>query len=533
MQLVDNEQELDFRDLVELFKRGFWWAAFAAVLAAAAAWYISDLQAPTYQATATLILSQPSTELNRFGVSLVTAPAIDVNAYREAARSSPVLIDSMTALGLTATPEALESFSEKLTVRTQENRLSSMLYIDFRSESPAEAADAANLIAFELLEWDTQRATRNLTTIVGTLEAQLAELEGQLRELSLQPGTELHLESISNLHAQQTMSLNSARALLSSAVGSLEFMEPAQEPSSRIAPSPLRNAALAGVLAVFVVYGIVLLRGALDTRVRDIDDLRSLSRRPVFAEFPKQTGLRRLPREASSYLRTNVLFATADLDPKILLVTGSIANQGKSSVALSLAESFARNGYRTLLIDADLRKPVIHSEYRIEARGVQSLPEMLAAPEEELTPVTLRFDANTSMDLVPTFTQPNNATELLNRGFKRVIDRLAPAYDIVVVDSAPVLPVADTLAIAPHTGGIIFTASLLDTDRRSVGAAFELLERLGLSVLGVVATNVPNSMRQSGGTAGYGYGYGYGNETAGADDSAPAHDAKPIRPFNP
>ncbi len=510
-----------------LIRRGFLWALLAGALCAVATWYVSGLQAPSYQATATLILSQPSSELNRFGVSLVSAPSIDVNAYREAARSNPVLLESMASLGITEpTSEELEEFGKQLTARTQENRLSSMLYLDFTAETPEEASAGANAIASNLLAWDTQRATRNLQTIVDTLEAQIASLDAQLLGLDATDESSLQRESISSLRAQQTVSLNSARALLNSAVGALEIMEPALDPLDPVAPRPVRNAALAFVLAVFLVYGILLLRGALDTRVRDSEELQAISGLPILAEFPKQTGQRRLPREAAGYLRTNVLFSTADVDPKIILITGSLANQGKSSVSLSLAESFARNGYRTLLIDADLRKPVLHSEYNLAPRGAQTLADMLLAPAEDLEPVTLRFDANTSMDFIPSFSTPNNPTELLNRGIKQLLDRLAPGYDVVIIDSAPVLPVADTLAIAPHTSGIVFAASMTDSDRKSVAASFELLQRLGLRVLGVVATNIPAGTRRNSGNSGYGYGYGYGSESD-ADRISGASEAPP------
>jgi len=520
---VDDEQELSFRDLFELIRRGFLWALLAGIVVAAATYFISRSQPPIYQATATLILSQPSSDLNRFGVSLVSAPAIDVNAYREAARSSPVLSNSLRALGAdTVTPKLIKDFEDLLSIRTQENRLSSMLYLDFRAPNPATAQAYANALAEQLLAWDVDRATRNLQTIVSTLEAQIISLDTQIAELELQD-SELpaQRDSLANLRAEQTVSLNSARALLNSAVGALEIMEPATRPTEPVAPRPLRNAALAFVLAVFVTYGVILLRSALDTRVRSSEELQEISGLPVLAEFPKQSGKRRLPREASSYLRTNVLFATADVDPKVLLVTGHLADQGKSSVALSLAESFTRNGYRTLLIDADLRKPVLHTEYRIKPHFVTSLPDMLHMPDDELEPHTLRFSTKVSMDIIPTFASQKNATELLTRGMKRVLDRLAPNYDVVIIDSAPVLPVADTLAIAPHTDGIIFAASLLDSDRRSITAALELLQRLGLNLLGIVATNVPESARSGQSAVGYGYGYGYGAAARSEADPAP------------
>lgn len=79
----------------------------------------------------------------------------------------------------------------------------------------------------------------------------------------------------------------------------------------------------------------------------------------------------------------------------------------------------------------------------------------------------------------------------------------------------------DTLAIAPHTDGIIFAASLLDSDRRSITAALELLQRLGLNLLGIVATNVPESARSGQSAVGYGYGYGYGTAARAEADPAP------------
>jgi non-specific protein-tyrosine kinase len=503
---VEYEQELNFRDLAALIQRGFLAAAFVALAAAVGTYYFTREQQPVYQATATLILSQQNSELRNFGVSLVTAPAIDVNAYRAAATGNPVLQEALLSLGQQdATPAQLGEFRKTLTVRAQDNRVSSLIHIDARGADPGAASSAANAVSNALLAWDAQRAQRNLQTITDTLEAQITALDAQLAELGDDPALELQRTSIGSLRAQQSIQLNSARALLSSAVGSLEIMEPALAPLRPVAPSPLRNAALAFVLGVFLTYGVILLRDALDTRVRNAEELQRLTGLPVLAAFPRQTGLRHLPREAVSYLRTNLLFATANTEPKVILISSAVATQGKSSVAMSLAKSFVRNEHRTLLIDADLRKPVIFSEYRLDASQGASLESFLRQPDEDFRVASVAFGSGLSLDVIPSFNPAADPAELLSRSFKRFLEKQEQNYDVIIIDSAPLLPVADTLAIAPHVTGIVLAASVLDADKRAISSSLQLLERLGLRVLGTVATNLSGSTRQS---VTYGYGYG-------------------------
>lgn len=507
---VEYEQELNFRDLAALVKRGFLVAVLVALAAAAGTWFLSREQPSVYQASSTLILSQPNAELRSFGVSLVTAPAIDANAYRAAALGTPVLREALGLLGNSdATAEQVAAFHKKITIRAQDNRISSLLYADVRDTNPVAASEAANAIATALLNWDAQRARRSLQTVIDTLEAQIVSLDSQVAGLEDSADASSQRADLGVLRAQQLVQLNSARALLSSAVGSLEIMEPAWPPLKPIAPSPTRNAALAFVLGIFLTYGVILLRDALDTSIRGASELQRLTGLPVLAEFPKQTGLRHLPREAVGYLRTNILFSTANTDPKVILVSSAVAVQGKSSVALSLAQSFARNEHRTLLIDADLRKPVIFGEYGLDRSHSDSLEAFLQNPDDDLKAATVDFGAGVTLDVIPSFKPAKNPSELLSHGFKRFLDKQAQNYDVIIIDSAPILPVPDTLAIAPHVTGIVVAASFLDAERSSVTAALDLLNRLGLRVLGTVITNI--SKTTTGNLNGYGYGYGYGS----------------------
>lgn len=514
---MENPQEPTLRDLLLLLRRGLPFALAVAIGAAALTFVLSKNITPEYESTATLLASRPTTGLQgSFGVSLVTAPVVDVSAYQAAATSYPVLRDALVRSGSDAVTQAdVQDFEKLVTVRVENAQQSSLLRITTSNADPFMASDAANAIAEAMLAWDEQRATQNLQSVVETLEAQIASLDGEIAAASEASGDPGLVEGLRSLRAERALQLNAARALRTSAVGNLEVLEPAlpaDEPSS---PRPTRNAALAFVLGLFLVYGLVLLRDALDTRFRDGDDLARTAELPILGEFPRvASGNRRLPREAASYLRTNVQFTTATDHPKVILVTSAGSEQGKTSVAVSLAESFARNDYRTLLIDADMRRPRVHTVFGLQKHVGTCLRAHLENATEALPPVRVSLD-DTSLDVVASFEPAPSPTELLSQGFASVLLRFKQEYDVIVIDTPPILPVADTLTMAPHTTGVVFAVSMPDTDRRSVKASLGLLERIGVRLLGMVMTNVEGSR---GGRAEYGYGYGYGY---GAGSEAP------------
>jgi hypothetical protein len=212
--------------------------------------------------------------------------------------------------------------------------------------------------------------------------------------------------SLTQLRAQQLAELNTARVLRHGAVGHLEVLEPALAPLLPVAPRPALNAALAFVLALFATFGLLLLRESLDARIKGSEDLARLSNHPILAEFSRQATGRRLPLEASNYLRTNLLFATADAHPRVILVTSSASAEGKSSVALSLAESFARNGQKTLLVDADLRAPVLGKEYNLSPQTDTPLISYLETFYQEDAPVAVPLGPSQNLEVIPSFEAP-------------------------------------------------------------------------------------------------------------------------------
>jgi len=515
----DHDPEPTLRDLIDLLRRGLLLAAAVGIVAAAATYFVERSATPVYEAQATLVAATQDPNRPGFGTTLVTAPLLDANAYGIAVASRAVLASALQALD-GRTPEArdVDGLQGALSVRAEGTTTSPLLRLRVRNVAPDRARDVANAVAAAAIRWDEQRATLAIENIIESLTAQIGSIDAELAAGTTDGAP---VDGLQRARTDLALQLSSARALRSGAVGRLELLEGADAPRAPVSPRPLRSAAVAGLFGVLLVYGLLLLRGALDTRLRNLDALERASRLPVLAGFPKVTGRRNLPPDAAAYLRTAIGFVTAEATPMIVLVTSTGPGHGKSSVSMALAESFARLHYRVLLLDADLRRPVLGMEYGIDLRSAPTLAAALRDPQGA-KPITIALGREFTLDLLPGFAAVANPTEMLRNHVGRLLQAHAQNYDVIVLDSAPVLPVADTLTIAPYATGVILAVSLPDAHRKQVGAAIKMLQSTGARMLGSVGTNLPKEHHQRKGY-GYGYGYGYGAAPGPSSVAARAH----------
>lgn len=511
-----QEISISVQDLVSFVLRG---ALLAIVLGGAAggvAYYLTERQPPVFRAESTLLVARTTGGFTQFGLSPAMAPPIDLGAYRVAAASDQVLADASRLLGTDA-PTMLDIVrlrgSTGVSLETGA-RDSSLLRVEGRGDSAQLAVARANAVASALVEWDRRRATESISRVVATLEQQIESLNEQVRSLQTM-GEDAGLGQIDGLirlRAEQLQQLGYARALLASAEGLVSVLQPADSTPRQIAPRPVMSAAIAALLGIIVAYALLLLRAALNTRLRGSDDIASVTGAAMLAEFPnvgRQQGDKL--REASSYLRANLLFATGDAQTRAFLVTSAVASEGKTTVSRNLAEGFARYGYRTLLVDADLRAPSIIDNYHV----VGSMPEAVTTDSWLRDPsgghhiLTVTLDTDVGLDVIPQLASFPEAAELLGRGFRAAL-ACWQEYDIVVIDSPPLLAVADPLAIAPHCTGTVLVVDSQRSDRRKLIASVGLLQRVGVRLLGFVANNVGTAASTAGfGAAGYGTaGYG-------------------------
>jgi succinoglycan biosynthesis transport protein ExoP len=262
--------------------------------------------------------------------------------------------------------------------------------------------------------------------------------------------------------------------------------------------------------------GLALIREQIDETVTDPTDLEKRIGLPLLGTIPTSTTAEPLvelrdPKssliEAYLSVQTSLAFSTDHGVPRTLSVTSTRPAEGKSVTAYAIAYSLARNGARTLLVDADMRSPSIHSEVGLDNHvglsnylsGTGDLGELVRKPED------VPFSVLTAGP------QPPNAAELLRGDRLQILfAELLTRFDHVVVDSPPVMGLADAPIIASRTEGTVFVIEARGVKARIARLALGRLRQGRAQLLGSVLTKFDSKRAHFG--YGYDYGYGYGSE---------------------
>ena len=502
------EEELSLEEIWAMLRPVLLPALLFSLGVALAAYFWQSRKPPVYRATAKVLVVESGG-----GYGLETPPyripALDPEAYREVARAYPIL----QSLGLRPGDKGIG-------IRVIKGQRSAVLALSVEGTDPERAADRANAWAEALVAWENARARQHFEKAEASLKARLEVIDQQLARAQA-IGDRAQVGALERLKADVLRDLDMVRALKISARGNLQLLEAAQPPTRPVAPRPLLAAVLAGVLSFFAVVFLAFFRQAVDPRLRSSEEAARLLGLPVLGEFPRvPPGAGRiLSKEAANYLRTSLDQQLTGVSPKVIAVTSAEEGAGKSSVALALARAYARTGRPVLLIDADLRKPVLDEE--LGAAAEEGLASLLRDPTQPFEPHRIQ----PFLDFLPAGGTPENPSELLTEHWRDLLNRVLglQRYEVVVIDSAPVLPVADTLVIVPHTSGVLLVAAEGKTNRRHLVAAYELLKRVGAKVLGLAVTRVREGVWFLGGYHGYAR-YGYGGKRTKA---APALEKSP------
>lgn len=487
-----NTKSIGLADVIYSLRRGLPLALIVTFVAVAVSVVLSSSMTPTYQASVGLLAANPPSTSG--ATDIMTAPPVDPRVYQRAVLDGPLIQRMLAGMdGVERTVQQLDAFARKVSVTVDNQQISAIIRITVSDESAEQAAVYANAIADELIEWDRSRARSIVDNSITALEQAIDELDAQLASLAQHgsdPESQRQLPLNATLREQRVRELEVARARGASAVmvGRLETLSRATVPVDTISPRPALNLVIAVALGLLVGYGWQFAAWSAAPQVRTSRRLHEELGLPVLAALPKlRRGRGRYSGDAIAYFRTSLLAVLEGEQGPVVGITSASRFDEKAGLAVALAESLARSGYRTLVVDGDLRGRGPGLGVAVNQPAVPSLDAYLRDPSLQLQPATVVLEPFGRLDVVPVIPRTQHASELMEYGFKRFIAKTVETYEYVVVDLAPVLTNPDASVAAPHCTGVVLCAGVT-TEIALLRDSLEALETGRVKVLGTVIT---------------------------------------------
>jgi len=312
---------------------------------------------------------------------------------------------------------------------------------------------------------------------------------------------------------------------------SIRIADPARATVKPVFPKMGLNIALAFLFSTLLAVGAAIMSDVLDKSIRDPEQIATLFKTEVMGSLPQVRNWRRrlvsvrsaegevtaLVRaddisparrertttgfeEAVRTLRNSILLGAFDRRLKSLMITSATPSEGKTTIAVHLAIAHAEQKHKTLLVDGDLRRPGVHSRLGINTDlGLAAVLQNGMLWREKLVKLVELPD----LDILLCGSSSRRAADLIGAGLPHILEEAAADYDLVVVDSPPILGFPEPLQMAAAVDGVIVVAKAGETNRNAVGSALSTLQRVRANIVGLVLNEVTKDVSDS-----YHY-YGY------------------------
>jgi Mrp family chromosome partitioning ATPase len=492
------EQTSALQQYLRTLRRRKWVVLQTLILTPLAAGFLSLRQQPQYQATASVLLGDETV------ASVLTGSADSASADRIAqtqadiARTPEVLRRAIARVG------AQNVTVDDLLKRSSVSPRTNSDVLDFRVEdmNASRAEDLATSYAHQFVDFRS-RLTLNA---LGRARTQVQRRIDELQARGAGPATLAPLE-------KRAHDLLSAEA---SSDGQSLLLRPATD-AVRLQPHPVRNIVLGAMLGLALGIGLAALWDALDTRVRNIAEIRELLTLPLLGRIrdPSRRGAAALVmqtepygREAEAFriLRANLDFANVDRSARVIMLTGAIDGEGRSTTVANLAVACALAGRKVVLADLDLRHPSIGRFFALDGRpGLTDVALGHVDLEDALAPIALRgrpdsdrgtplerpLDPHGSLDVLPAGPAPLDSGEFVgSRAVQHVLEALEQRADLLLVDAPPLLPVGDARTLSATVHALLVVTNLEFANRPMLEELRRVLDACPTRVLGFVATGV-------------------------------------------
>ncbi|HEY5699476.1 MAG TPA: polysaccharide biosynthesis tyrosine autokinase [Acidimicrobiales bacterium] len=527
--------DLHFTRVLYLLRRRWWVVVAMAVIGFAVAYAYSSLQPSLYRSVAQINIVTESEDI--FSSSPVPNPQREVNTAIFITMSETVQDAALEELGDDA--DGVESIEASAAEETDIVEIAAVADSAELAQRAADAAGDSYIQVQQALDVQSRRIQANqLRGVARQLNDDIDVIDRSL----FRGGPDVRLDALrvqrGRLVAQQADLRIRANELDIEAdinAGSLQFVVPAELPESPFEPTPLQDASLAAGLGAFLGVTLVLAYDWVNNRVTTPDEVVGLTDGlPILASLPvhgdQRRRRRRLPAieqqlvavgsradEAYRTLATSIRFSAVGRTTSTLAVTSAVPGEGKTTVVANLGRALAASGARVVIVSADLRRPRIGSVFDIDetTTGLTSVLLGEVTLAEALRP--LDVGAGLRMALLPSGPLPGNAPAILgSEAFAKILTRIEEAAaDVILVDTAPVLSVSDSLVVAQQVEGVVVTAVPDLTKKSNLVEAVRRLRAVEAEIVGVVMNGVTD---KTGNYYGYGYSYGYRHDFGKSDE---------------
>jgi succinoglycan biosynthesis transport protein ExoP len=311
--------------------------------------------------------------------------------------------------------------------------------------------------------------------------------------------------------------------------GGISILEFARLPKGPNTMSKVKKSVLFLILGILLGIGGGFVVDYVDSAVRDEFEITRISGLPILGRIPvvendkkdknnssgdlfvlTEKESRSHIAEAFRSLRANIKLSRAEGFPSSILITGPDAGSGKSMIAINLALSFVSSGKKVLLVDTDLRRPAIEKYLKIKKE--KGLTELLVNEGQGIQPLSID-----GLKVIPSGKLPPNPSELLDSDrMKQLLNQWKKEYDIVLLDSPPLMTVSDSRILASEVEETLLVASYGETNRHMIAQTSELLKQLSIKALGYILNKV--DIHKEYGYYGYYYGYYYYSKPGKKED---------------
>jgi polysaccharide biosynthesis transport protein len=464
-----------------------WIVLIVVVLAAAATYFVTNRETKVYQTSTDLYIGQ--SDLQQL-LDETSAPTDTTDANQALLVTTPAVAAAVQkTLKLPYSPQALLG-----AVSASSNSNTNFLTVTAQGTNPQLAAKLANAFAQAYLQQRQADVVASARIAVKTAQAQLQAT----------PRTSANTGVVAALQQQ----IDTLEGVVVSPPFLGNVVTKASVPVVAVSPTPKRDAIFAAVLALALAIIVSYLFDRGDRRVRQFDDLEALYDLPVLASIPHVPGSSAKPdsrlrvpppiREAHRALRVNVELAREERDAKVIMITSALPSEGKSTVVRNLAMAYSEAGARVAVIEADLRRPVLAAQFGIDT-GPGVAEALTAGGELRMQAVPHRTEdhgrAAGEIRVAVAGASVDDPTVLLTEGNLRGIMRpLAGDYDIVLIDSPPLLAVSDGLLLLGLADGVVLVVRAGATTYHAASRMQRTFDRVSrihpLRLLGTVINDI-------------------------------------------